>query len=94
MTKLLGSHFVGMHELRQNLPKLLDALRDERSEVIITRRGKPTAVIVDVERYLEVQAALAEFADPAYLTSLLSAREEIGAGQGVPAEEVFRRKGV
>jgi len=91
---LLRSRFVGMHELRTKLPQLLDALRNEASEMIITRQGKPTAVIIDIERYLEVQDALAEFADPAYLRELLAARQQIEQGAGVPAEEVFRKKGV
>lgn len=94
MTELLRSHFVGMHELRQNLSKLLDDLRDEGTEVVVTRQGKPSAVIVDVERYLEVQEALKEFSNPAYLVSLLAARDEIRQGKGIPAEEVFRQKGV
>ena len=93
MRDLLRSQFVWVHELRTKLPQLLDALRDEATEVIITRQGKPTAVIIDIERYLEVQDALAEFSDPAYLRELLAARDEIDQGGGVPAEEVFRKKG-
>lgn len=94
MTELLRSQFVGMHELRTKLPKVLEALRADGTEVVITRQGKPTAVIVDVEHYLEVQEALKEFSDPAYLSDLLAAREEIRQGNGIPAEEVFRQKGV
>lgn len=94
MIDLLRSQFVGVHELRTKLPKLLDALHEEGTEVVITRRGKPAAVIVDVEHYLEVQEALKEFSDPSYLASLLAARDEIQQGKGIPAEEVFRQKGV
>lgn len=94
MHDLLRSQFVGMHELRTKLPQLLDALREDATEVVITRQGKPTAVIIDIERYLEVQEALAEFSDPAYLRELLAARDQIEQGGGVPAEEVFRKRGV
>lgn len=94
MTELLRSQFVGMHELRTKLRKVLEALRADGTEVVITRQGKPIAVIVDVEHYLEVQEALKEFSDPAYLSDLLAAREEIRQGNGIPAEEVFRQKGV
>lgn len=94
MKEALHGQFVGMHELRKNLAKLLDSLRAEGQDVVITRQGKPTAVIVDVERYLEVREALEEFSRPEYLASLLGARDEIRTGLGVPAEEVFRQKGV
>ncbi len=94
MTEFLGTQSVGIDDLRQNVSKLLDSLRDDGAELVITRQGKPAAVILDIERYLEVQEALKEFSDPAYLASLLAAREEIRQGKGIPAEEVFRQKGV
>ena len=94
MAEILRSRFVGMHELRKELTKLLEALKDEGQEVVITSQGKPTAVIIDVEKYLEVQQALREFSDPEYLAELLEARREIREGKGVPAEEVFKRKGL
>jgi prevent-host-death family protein len=83
-----------MHELRTNLTKLLDDLKLERHEVVITRHGKPAAVIIDLEQYLEMQQALEEFSQPRFLASLREAKEEIEAGQGVPATEVFRLKGL
>src|SRR3970040_1936922 len=89
MSEILRSRFVGMHELRKNLTKLLDDLREEGQEVVITRQGKPTAVIVDMDKYLEVQQALKEFSDPEYLASLLEAKRDIRQGKGIPAEDVF-----
>ncbi len=94
MTEILARQFVGVHELRKNLTKLLDELRDEGQEVVITRQGKPAAIIVNVERYLEVRRALEEFSDPEYLASLIEARAEIRRGEGSPAEDVFHRKGL
>lgn len=94
MKEILSHQFVGVHELRRNLTKLLEDLEREGQEVVITRQGKPTAVIVDLEKYLEVQQALAEFSDREYLASLLSAKDEIDKGLGVPAEEVFQKKGL
>ena len=94
MADVLRNRFVGVHELRKDLTKLLDDLRAEGREVVITRQGKPAAVIIDIEKYLEVQEALREFSDPVYLAELLEARREIREGKGIPAEDVFRRKGV
>lgn len=94
MHDLLRSQFVGMNELRQKLPKLLAQLAQEGEDVVITRQGKPAAVLVDVGKYLEVQQALREFSDPHYLAELLRARQEIRQGEGIPAEEVFRKKGL
>jgi len=92
--EILRTQFVGMHELRKNLSKILEALKEEGREVVITQQGKPTAVIIDLEKYLEVQEALEEFSDPAYLAALLESKKEVREGKGVDAEEVFRRKGL
>lgn len=88
----LRNQFVGMHELRQNLAKLLDELQGR--DLVITRQGKPAAVIVDLERYLEVERAFKEFSNPNYLSELLKAHDEIKKGKGIPAEKVFRQKGL
>ncbi|MBI2942297.1 MAG: type II toxin-antitoxin system Phd/YefM family antitoxin, partial [Chloroflexi bacterium] len=92
--EILRAQFVGMHELRKNLTKLLEALQKEGREVVITQQGKPTAVIIDLERYLEVQEALKEFADANCLAALLEAKREIRGGVGMEASEVFRQKGL
>ncbi len=94
MRDVLRSHFVGMHELRKDLAKLLNSVRDEGQQVVVTRQGKPAAVLLDIEQYLEMQQALAEFSDPEYLAELLEARKEIREGRGVAAEEVFAQKGL
>ena len=91
MMEMRSGHAVDVHELGNHVDKVLDGLRAEGHDVVITREGKPAAVIVDVERYLEVQQALQEFSDPEYLAALLAARDEIRAGQGIPAEEVVPR---
>ncbi len=94
MTEILRSQFVGMHELRKNLSQLLDALVEEGREIVVTRQGKPAAVIVDLEKYLEVQQALREFSDPMYIESLFESRTEIREGKGIAAAEVFNEKGL
>ena len=94
MNEHLNGRFLDMRHFQEQLPSLLAALEQEGEEIVITRRGKPAAVVMDADRYAEVQQALHEFSDPEYLAGLLQARAEIRAGLGVPADEVFRRKGV
>lgn len=80
MFNLLRSRFMGTHELRKNLTKVLEDLEKEGQEVVITRLGKPAAVIIDVGKYLEMQEALKESCYPEYLADLLEARKEIREG--------------
>jgi len=91
MLDLLKNPFVGVHELRRSLTELLTGIREQGQDLVVTLNGKPVAVLIDVERYLEMQEALKEFSDPEYLAALLEAREEIKAGKGIPLEEVLPR---
>ena len=83
-----------MHELLKNLSKLVKTLEEEGREIVVTRQGKPAAVIVNLERYLEMQQALNEFCDPTYLKSLFEGRCEIRQGRGIVVEEVFDERGL
>lgn len=94
MIEILKNPFVGVHELRKNLTKLLSSVKQEGIEVVITQQGKPVALLIDIEKYLEVKQALKEFSDPEYLAELLEGRKEIRNGKGIPADEVFAKKGL
>ena len=92
--ELAGTQFVGANHLRKNLARLLDNLSQESQELIITTRGKPVAILMNVEKYLEIQEALREFSDPACLARLVAAKKGFAEGKGIPALEVYREKGL
>ena len=94
MLDVIKLPFVGTDKFRKTLTKLIKTLRKERSEVVITHQGEPVAVLTSIERYLEEQEALREFSDPTYIKSLLEAKSEIKKGEGIPAKEVFKKKGI
>lgn len=94
MLDILNNPFVGVHELRKNLTKLLCLVNEDGADVVVTQQGKPVALLVDVEKYLEMKQALKEFSDPEYLAALLEAKREIREGKGIPDEKVFANKGL
>lgn len=85
----LQKKFIGTDELRRQLTEILDKLPQEGGEVVITQRGKPQAVLVDVESYLELQEQLADL-NPKLIKQVNTALADVRAGNGVPAEEVFK----
>ncbi len=94
MFSVLSIPFVGAHEFRKNLTKLLGDLKKEKGELVITQQGKPVAIVSDIETYLETKLAIKEFADPNFLAELFEAKRQIKTGKGIPAARVFARKGV
>ncbi len=94
MFNILSSTFVGAHEFRKNLTKLLEELKKDKGELVITQQGKPVAILSDMETYLETKQAMKEFSDPNFIAELIEAKREIKAGKGIPASKVFAQKGV
>jgi len=79
--------FLTATEARKQFLKLLDEIK-EGERVIITRRGKPTAAVIDFER-LQLLTELARlWQDPQSLDHIRAAHEDLRAGR------VYRLKGV
>ncbi len=78
--------FLTATEARQQFLKLLEEVQ-EGERVIITRRGKPTAAVIDFER-LQLLTELARlWQDPQSLRYIRVAHDEVKAGR------VYRLKG-
>ena len=94
--------FLTATEARQQFLKLLDEVQ-EGERVIITRRGKPTAAVIDFER-LQLLTELARlWQNPRSLSQIRTAHEEVKAGRvysmkGIPTVQrlttLARRKGI
>jgi len=98
---ILEIPFVGTYELRKNLPLLLRRLEKGQEGVVVTQKGKPAGMLLSIKRYLEMkmiieelEEAIRELKDKKYLEELAAAREEIFAGKGKKAKDVFNELGV
>ena len=79
--------FLTASEARQKLLRLLDDVR-EGEQVVITRRGKPAAVVIDFERHRLLSELAHLWQDPQSLSHIWVAHEEVRTGR------VVRVKGV
>ena len=94
ISDLVQYPFVGTYELRKNLTSLLAKLSGEVKELVVTAGGKPRAVLMDIEKYLEQKEALKELSDPVYLKKLLKAKKEFESGKGIPAKTIYQKAGL
>lgn len=79
--------FLSATEAKQRFRKILSEVKGGE-RVIITRRGKPTAAVIDFER-LQLLTELARlWQDPESLSYLRAAHDDLRAGR------VYRLKGV
>ena len=79
---------VGVKEAHQRLTKLIRAA-EKGEQVVITRNGTPSAVLLGVSEYNGLMATLEEMADPTALRALREAQADSKAGRVYSYEEVF-----
>jgi len=79
---------VGVKEAHQRLTRLIRAA-EHGEQVVITRDGAPTAVLLGAREYNSLMATLEEMADPGALRALREAQSNARAGRLYTYEEVF-----
>ena len=94
MLDLPQNSFVGVHALRKELAHLLKRVQDDGQDIVVTHQGKPAAVLLNIEKYLEMRDALRDLSDPQHLQELIAAKREFDEGKGIPAEQVYREAGL
>lgn len=88
LSDLLQKKFIGLDDLRRDLSGILGKL-SKTGEIVITQHGKPQAMLVDLESYIEMQEQIAD-SDPKLIKELNEAIADVKAGNGIPAEQVFK----
>jgi antitoxin YefM len=73
-------------ESRAHYAETLDSVVDDREEVVITRSGHESVVIVSLDDYESLKEAAYLLRSPANARRLLASIERLEAGQGVHHE--------
>lgn len=73
-------------ESRANYAQVLDAVVNDREEVVITRAGHEPAVIVSLDDYESLKETAYLLRSPANARRLLESIDQLEAGDGVERE--------
>lgn len=82
------SKVVPVREFRAELASLINEVADRREHVIITRRGRPAAVVVPVEEYDALEETAEILSDRETLAAIEKGRREIDADKSVTLEDL------
>lgn len=80
---------IPISEARQNLPNLMTRLSKLIDRVIITRKGKPEAVIMSFDEYESWLETLELISRPEAVGSIREGLADLKAGRSKTFEEVF-----
>lgn len=77
-------------EVKARLPELVTGVEDREEEVVVTRNGRPAAVLVNHAEYQRLKETLDVLSDPDLMAQIRASRAHFQAGgRGLGFAEVF-----
>lgn len=77
-------------EVKARLPELVRGVEDREEEVVVTRNGKPAAILVNHAEYERLKETIDVLSDPELMRQIKLSRRFYGSGRkGLSFEDVF-----
>ena len=77
-------------EVKARLPELVTGVEEREEEVVVTRNGKPAAMLVSYAEYERLKETLDVLSDPQLMRQIRESERSIASGEkGLSFEEVF-----
>jgi prevent-host-death family protein len=77
-------------EVKARLPELVTGVEDREEEIVVTRNGKPAAVLLSHAEYQRMKETIDVLSDPDLMAQIHASRAHFGAGRrGLSFEDVF-----
>ncbi len=77
--------------VRHHLSGMLDRIEREHERVIITRKGRPVAMLISLDDIEALEETLEILSTPGELEEIRSAKADIDAGKGISGDEFLAR---
>jgi antitoxin YefM len=74
--------------IKAHLSEIVDRVEREHDRVVLTRNGRPAAVIMSPADLEALEDTVELLSDPSAMTAISQARDEIARGEFVTAEEL------
>ena len=81
---------LSLSEVKTRLPELIAGVQEREEEVVVTKNGRPAAVLINVQEYARLKETLAVLSNPALMKQISRSREFYRSGRkGLSFEAVF-----
>jgi antitoxin YefM len=75
-------------EIKKRLSEIVDGVEARHDRVVLTRNGRPAAVIISPDDLESLEETLEILSDPAARRAIRKAEADIEAGKGVTADQL------
>ncbi len=81
---------LSLSEVKTRLPELIAGVQEREEEVVVTKNGRPAAVLINVDEYTRLKETLDVLSDPVLMKQVGRSKSfyETG-GKGLAFEDVF-----
>ena len=77
-------------EVKARLPELVVGVLEREEEIVVTRNGRPAAVLVNVDEYERLKETLDVLSDPDLMRQIRAGERYLAkGGKGLSFEQVF-----
>ena len=84
------SRMLPISEVKTHLPELLTGVEEREEEIVVTRKGRPAAVLVNFDEYERLKATVEVLGDADLMRQIRSSKRHFAAGgKGMTLDEVF-----
>ena len=81
---------LSLSEVKTRLPELVTGVQEREEEVVVTKNGRPAAVLVNVDEYARLKETLDVLSDPALMKQINRSKAFYRSGKkGRTFEDVF-----
>lgn len=81
---------LSLSEVKTKLPELVAGVEEREEEVVVTKNGRPAAVLINVQEYARLKETLDVLSDPALMQQIAESRTFYRSGKkGLSFEDVF-----
>ena len=75
-------------EVKAKFSEMVDQVEHHHDRIVVTRNGRPAAVLMSTEDLASLEDTLDLLSDPSAVADIAEARADVGAGRTVSADEL------
>jgi antitoxin YefM len=81
---------LSLSEVKTRLPELVAGVQEREEEVVVTKNGRPAAILINVDEYTRLKETLDVLSDPALMNQIAESRAFYRRKRkGLAFEDVF-----
>ncbi len=81
---------LSLSEVKARLPELVAGVQEREEEVIVTKNGRPAAMLINVDEYVRLKETLDVLSDPGLMSQIAESRAFYKTKRkGLSFEDVF-----